>query len=53
MTYPNQQNNNPLAGALFGRLAGCTHPIAEFPQEIVTFTSPLGGPDWVLVLEVL
>jgi hypothetical protein len=32
---------------------GSCHPAGEHPQEIVTFTSPLGGPDWVLVLDVI
>ena len=31
---------------------GRYHFEGEHPQEIVEFTSPLGGPDWVLVLDV-
>lgn len=43
----------PVQAAWYDPRNGQSHPIAEFPQEIVTFTSPLGGPDWVLVLDVL
>lgn len=32
---------------------GVTHAIGEFSPEITAFTSPLGGPDWVLVLEII
>ena len=32
---------------------GQSHPIGEFAPEVVTFTSPLGGPDWVLTLDVV
>ncbi len=32
---------------------GRFHPAGEHSQEIVTFTSPIGGPDWVLVLDAL
>jgi len=45
----------PLAGRVkaewFDPREGRSHPAGEYPQEIVTFTSPLGGPDWVLVLD--
>jgi hypothetical protein len=45
----------PLAGRVkaewFDPREGRSHPAGEHPQEIVTFTSPLGGPDWVLILE--
>ena len=30
---------------------GKAHLIGEYPNEMVTFTSPLAGPDWVLVLD--
>lgn len=46
----------PLAGRVnahwFDPRAGESHPVGEFPREVVTFTSPLGGPDWVLTLDV-
>jgi hypothetical protein len=37
--------------AWFNPRNGQRHPIGTFPQEIVSFTAPLGGPDWVLVLD--
>ncbi len=47
----------PLAGRVkaqwFDPREGREHPAGEHPQEIVTFTSPLGGPDWVLVLDAI
>jgi hypothetical protein len=47
----------PLAGRVkaqwFDPREGRFHFQGDHPQEIVTFTSPLGGPDWVLVLDVL
>jgi hypothetical protein len=47
----------PLAGRVkaewFDPRDGRRHSAGEHPQEIVTFTSPLGGPDWVLVLDVV
>jgi hypothetical protein len=50
-----QVDLRPLAGRVkaqwFDPREGRNHPIGEFPQEIVTFTSPLGGPDWVLILD--
>jgi len=30
---------------------GRVHAVGEYPNEIVTFTSPIAGPDWVLVLD--
>lgn len=46
-----------LAGRInaqwFDPRAGRFHPAGEHPQEMVTFTSPIGGPDWVLVLDAL
>jgi len=30
---------------------GNFHAMGEYPNEIVTFTSPISGPDWVLVLD--
>lgn len=30
---------------------GKAHAVGEHPNEIVTFTSPFAGPDWVLVLD--
>lgn len=30
---------------------GKTHPLGDFPNQIVNFTSPLAGPDWVLGLD--
>ena len=41
----------PVQAAWFDPREGRNHSIGEFPQEIVTFTSPLGGPDWVLMLD--
>lgn len=31
---------------------GKQYPAGEYPQQLMTFTSPLGGPDWVLILDV-
>lgn len=44
--------SGPVKAAWFDPREGKSHPIGEFPQEVVTFTSPLGGPDWVLTLDV-
>jgi hypothetical protein len=30
---------------------GKTYPIGEYSNELQTFTTPIGGPDWVLVLD--
>jgi len=30
---------------------GRCHAAGEYPNEMVTFTSPIAGPDWVLVLD--
>ncbi|MBN1262534.1 MAG: glycoside hydrolase family 140 protein [Anaerolineae bacterium] len=30
---------------------GKAHPAGEYPNEVVAFTSPIAGPDWVLVLD--
>lgn len=37
--------------AWFDPRNGATYPIGTHPREIVTFVSPIGGPDWVLILE--
>ncbi|PWH14278.1 MAG: hypothetical protein DDG60_08330 [Anaerolineae bacterium] len=42
----------PVKAQWFDPREGRYHFAGEHPQEIVTFTSPLGGPDWVLVLDV-
>ncbi|RPJ49631.1 MAG: DUF4038 domain-containing protein, partial [Chloroflexi bacterium] len=31
--------------------SGQSHPAGEYPNEVVAFTSPIAGPDWVLVLD--
>jgi hypothetical protein len=45
----------PLKGRVksqwFDPRNGKSHPAGEHPNQIVTFTSPIAGPDWVLVLE--
>ena len=45
----------PLAGrvkaAWFDPRNGAQHPAGEYTQDIVPFTSPPGGPDWVLILD--
>lgn len=47
----------PLTGRVkaqwFDPRNGRYNPAGEHPNEPLTFTSPIGGPDWVLVLEVL
>ncbi|HAE59241.1 MAG TPA: hypothetical protein DCG54_06970, partial [Anaerolineae bacterium] len=47
----------PLTGRVkaqwFDPRNGRYHPAGEHPNKALTFTSPIGGPDWVLVLEVL
>lgn len=40
-----------VRSAWFDLRSGATHPIGMHSQGIVTFVSPIGGPDWVLVLE--
>jgi hypothetical protein len=37
----------------FDPRTGEYHPQGEFPDQIVEFTSPAAGPDWVLVLDGL
>jgi hypothetical protein len=32
---------------------GKNHPAGQHPGEIITFTSPIAGPDWVLVLDAV
>ena len=47
----------PLTGRVkaqwFDPRNGRFHFQGEHPNEIITFTSPIAGPDWVLVLDVL
>lgn len=43
----------PVSAAWFDPRSGASHPIGQFPQEVTAFTSPLGGPDWVLLLNAL
>lgn len=40
-----------VRAAWFDPRDGCRYAAGEFEREVTTFTSPLGGPDWVLVLE--
>jgi hypothetical protein len=40
-----------VRSAWFDPRSGATHPLGGQANEVVTFTSPLGGPDWVLVLD--
>ncbi len=42
-----------VSAAWYDPRTGQSHPIGEFAPEAVTFTSPLGGPDWVLTLDML
>lgn len=37
--------------AWFDPRNGATYPIGTYHREIATFISPIGGPDWVLILE--
>ncbi len=45
----------PLRGHIraswFDPRTGATHPIGVFERGVMPFTSPIAGPDWVLVLE--
>lgn len=40
-----------VAAAWFNPRDGATYPLGEYPQQIQTLTSPLAGPDWVLLLD--
>jgi hypothetical protein len=40
-----------VIAAWFHPRDGRQHPIGKYPREVTTFTSLLGGPDWVLILE--
>ena len=44
--------SGPVEAAWYDPREGKNHPIGKYPQDLVTFTSPLGGPDWVLTLDV-
>jgi hypothetical protein len=50
-----QVDLSSLAGRLnawwYDPRTGQAHPIGEQANEPTTFTSPIGGPDWVLVLD--
>lgn len=45
----------PLKGSLtawwYDPRNGQSHPAGEHPNQILTFTSPIAGPDWVLALD--
>jgi hypothetical protein len=45
----------PLRGHIraswFDPRSGGTHPIGGYERNIVTFTSPIAGPDWILILD--
>ena len=45
----------PLRGHIraswFDPRSGGTHPIGVYERNIVAFTSPIAGPDWVLILD--
>jgi hypothetical protein len=45
----------PLRGHIraswFDPRSGETHPIGGYERNIATFTSPIAGPDWVLILD--
>ncbi len=43
--------SGPVKAGWFDPRHGTTYPLGEYPQEITTFTSPLAGPDWVLLLD--
>jgi hypothetical protein len=40
-----------VRSAWYDPRSGATHPLGEHANERVPFTSPLGGPDWVLRLD--
>lgn len=48
-------NLNSLKGLVracwFDPRNGSSHPAGIYPNELVSFTSPIAGPDWVLVLD--
>jgi len=43
----------PVKAQWYDPRCGSFHPAGEHPQEMAVFTSPLGGPDWVLVLDAM
>ncbi|MFQ3632126.1 DUF4038 domain-containing protein [Roseiflexus sp.] len=40
-----------VRAAWFDPRSGASHPLGTHPREIVTFVSPIAGPDWVLTLD--
>ncbi len=41
-----------VRAAWFDPRRGVSHPLGTHPREVVTFVSPIAGPDWVLTLDV-
>ncbi|MDX1992566.1 MAG: glycoside hydrolase family 140 protein [bacterium] len=41
-----------LSAAWFDPRTGKTHRLGEYPNTVTRFTSPLAGPDWVLLLDL-
>jgi hypothetical protein len=41
----------PLNAWWFDPRNGKRHPAGKHPADLLTFTSPIAGPDWVLILE--
>jgi hypothetical protein len=40
-----------VRSAWYDPRSGATHPLGEHSNEGITFTTPIAGPDWVLVLD--
>jgi hypothetical protein len=44
--------NGKVKARWFDPRNGKVHAAGEYPNELTVFTSPIAGPDWVLVLDV-
>ncbi|MCA9988461.1 MAG: glycoside hydrolase family 140 protein [Anaerolineales bacterium] len=42
----------PVAASWYDPRTGRSHPAGQHPNSLTSFTSPIAGPDWVLVLDV-
>lgn len=51
LTVDLRQLSGKVRASWYDPRTGKEHPIGEFPNKPTTFTSPVAGPDWVLILD--
>jgi hypothetical protein len=51
LSDPENLQKSKMKGIWYDTRTGETHPAGELAREKVIITSPLGGPDWVLILD--